>query len=127
MNHDQLAAAIEVVRPGATWRLWGDDYATLEWRDQTQAKPTRAEIEAAALPLPVPPFVTQVQARKALRARGLIEEVKAAVAAASPDVQDTWEYALQINRGDALLKSIAAQIGLADAEVDDLFRFAATL
>jgi hypothetical protein len=127
VNHDQMAAAIAAVRPGAVWRLRGDDYSGLEWLDATQEKPTRAEIAAVVLPAPVPAVVTPVQARKALRARGLLDQVKAAIAVASPDVQDTWEYAREFNRGDALLQSLAAQIGLSTAQVDDLFRLAATL
>lgn len=38
------------IRPGADWAMAGHDhtdYAALIWRDETQTKPTRAEVEAA--------------------------------------------------------------------------------
>lgn len=41
--------AILSLRPGAEWALNGDTYEGLQWLDQTQAKPTREEIDAEIL------------------------------------------------------------------------------
>ena len=49
MNHEQLAKAISILRPGAQWTLAGDSYEGLEWNDQVQVKPTLQELEAVDL------------------------------------------------------------------------------
>lgn len=55
MTHLQIVKALKDIRLGAEWVLNGDDYESLEWLDTEQAKPTKAEIEAAiANPLPEP-------------------------------------------------------------------------
>ena len=38
--------AILSLRPNAEWTLNGGDYSNLEWLDQSQTKPTEAEINA---------------------------------------------------------------------------------
>jgi hypothetical protein len=38
--------ALISIRPNSTWVLNGDDYSGLEWLDQSQSKPTEAEINA---------------------------------------------------------------------------------
>lgn len=49
----QLTKALSDIRPNAQWSLIGDSYEGLEWLDETQTKPTQAEIEhAIANPLP---------------------------------------------------------------------------
>jgi len=78
-------------------------------------------------PAPVPEAVTPVQFRRALRQAGLYDAVTAYVATQDADTQDAWEYAVSIPRSDALVALAAAGLGQTDEEVDDLFRFAATL
>ncbi len=78
-------------------------------------------------PDPVPEAVTPRQIRKALNASGLRATVEAAVAAAPQDVRDEWEYALEIRRDYPLMTAMAAQLGMTDAQIDDLFRAAAQL
>jgi hypothetical protein len=77
----------------------------------------------------VPPFapVTPLQARKALRIAGLIDQVDTAVAAATPEIKDAWGYASLIHRDNPALLTIAASLGLTEAQIDDLFRQAAVL
>jgi len=41
------AAVIGAIRPGALYRLDGDDYAGLTWLDNEQTQPTQAECDAA--------------------------------------------------------------------------------
>jgi hypothetical protein len=38
--------ALLSLRPNAQWMLVGEDYSGLEWLDQSQTKPTEAEIQA---------------------------------------------------------------------------------
>jgi hypothetical protein len=73
---------------------------------------------------PVPESVTQLQARRALRAAGLLPQVEAAIAAADDDTQDAWRYAQVIERNHPALTAIAAQLGLTEPQMDDLFRAA---
>jgi len=40
-----IAVAINNIRPNASFRLVGSEYAGLEWLDENQIKPTEAEIE----------------------------------------------------------------------------------
>jgi hypothetical protein len=75
----------------------------------------------------VPSAVSPLQARRALRQSGLLDKVTAAVATATPDLQDAWSYAGEIRRDSAALKQVATQLGLTSSAVDDLFRLAATL
>lgn len=44
-----IPAILDAIRPGAAWAMLGPsgDYAALDWRDATQAKPTEAELTAA--------------------------------------------------------------------------------
>jgi len=88
-----------------------------------------AEEEAAiaATPQPVPAEVPQWQARRALLAAGLLTAVEAAVAAASQDIQITWEYAPNIVRNSPFIAAMAPALGLTDAQIDDLFRAAAAI
>lgn len=78
-------------------------------------------------PSPAPQSVTPRQIRLALNAAGLRSTVEAAVAAESQDLRDWWEYALEIERDNALIVGMAAQLGITSQQVDDLFQLAATL
>lgn len=90
---------------------------------------TRQDIEPfAPQPDPVPQSVSMFQARTALRRAGLLAAVEATVAASGdPEIQDAWEYATEFPRTSPTIAALAAQIGLTDAQVDDLFRVAATI
>ena len=78
-------------------------------------------------PIAVPASVTAFQARAALLAAGLLDEVEAAVAAADRLTQTAWEYALRFERVSPTIAALAAALGLGDAELDDLFRAAAKI
>jgi len=78
-------------------------------------------------PAPVPEEVRQAQARRALLAVGLLDDVEAAVAAASRDIQIAWEYEPNIRRDSPMVAALAPAIGLTDAQLDDLFRAAAEI
>lgn len=82
-------------------------------------------------PGPVPAQVARRQGRLALLQAGKLAQVEAAIAAITDPTEqmaaqieyeaDTWE------RGNAFLQSMWAQLGGTEAQLDDLFRMAATL
>jgi hypothetical protein len=42
-NHTKIAKSLSFIKPNAEWKLSDEE---LEWLDETQTKPTEAEIEA---------------------------------------------------------------------------------
>ncbi|MGY3589357.1 XkdW family protein [Bradyrhizobium sp. USDA 4350] len=100
------------------------------WYRADVTQPTQAEIEAVdtdALPSPVPQTVTPRQARLALLAAGLLDQVEAAVKTAGGATQITWDYATEVNRSDPMIAQIGASLNLTAAQIDALFVQAATL
>lgn len=86
----------------------------------------------AAVYAPVPAMVTMRQARRALFDAGLLAEVEAAIAAIADSAQRTlaqidWNTARDVERRHPFTLFMAEALGLDDAELDDLFRKAATL
>ena len=77
---------------------------------------------------PVPASVTRFQARAALAMAGLLPTVEAAIAD-SPDLitRLAWTDAQVFERGSPTIASLAAAIGLTEAQIDDLFRTAAEI
>ncbi len=76
---------------------------------------------------PVPERVTPRQIRLALNQLQLRQTVEQAVSSGSQDLKDWWEYALDIERNNALVIGMAGQIGITQQQLDDLFRLASTL
>jgi hypothetical protein len=73
---------------------------------------------------PVPESITSLQARRALRKAGLLETVNTFIASQSEEIQETWEYAVEIYRNDPTLAMLATSLGLTSDQLDDLFRSA---
>jgi len=71
--------------------------------------------------------VTPRQFRLALNATGMRANIEAYVAAGSQDMKDTWEFATVIERNSAIIAAGAAELGLTEAQIDDLFTLAASL
>lgn len=78
-------------------------------------------------PASVPQSVTMRQARLALLQSGMLASVNAAVAAADETTKITWEFSGEVQRNNALVSTLAAALSMTDAQIDDLFRLAATL
>lgn len=92
------------------------------WVDAVGGPPTEAELQAVLNPPPaVPEFVTNLQARKAIRAAGLKPDVDAAVQAGSEELQEEWQFAQEIRRDSARIGELAGVLGLDDAALDALF------
>lgn len=71
--------------------------------------------------------VSPLQIRRALLQKNLLKDVTAFVEQADIEIRMAWEYAVQIDRSDAMITTAAVGLGITEAEVDDLFRLAATL
>lgn len=67
------------------------------------------------------PPLTPWQVRKVLNAAGLRAQVEAAVAAADVTAQDAWHYATEFRRNDTVLNTLAAVVGISQAQLDTLF------
>ena len=96
-----------------------------EWRDGLVRLPDPPPEPPP--PEPVPQRVSALQARRALLAAGILDQVEAAIARQPRAVQITWEYATEIHRDDPMLIEVAQAIGLNTNTLDDLFRAAAKL
>ncbi len=94
---------------------------------QTGRDRTPEEIAAALAEWRRATTVTPLQIRRALLQQGLLDDVTAFVEAADLETRMAWEYAVQIDRDNALIAAAADAIGASPADVDDLFRLAATL
>lgn len=69
----------------------------------------------------VPFAVSMRQARLALLAAGLLDDVEAAVQAAGQAAQIEWEYAAEVQRTSSLISALTPALGLTEQQVDDLF------
>lgn len=85
-----------------------------------------AAYEASLIP-PVPQQVTPRQIRQALTRAGLRDAVEYAVSQSSQDVKDWWEYSTVFERQNPQVIGMAAALGVADSQVDDLWRLGDTL
>lgn len=89
-----------------------------------------ADVDSAQYVAPtvqVPQVITIRQAKLALLAAGLLDDVDAAVASADRATQIEWEYATEIRRDWATLTAVQGAIGLTDEQVDGLFITASAL
>jgi hypothetical protein len=84
-----------------------------------------AEQQAAANA--VPSVVTPYQMRRALRQIGLRDQVESFVNSQDEATQDAWHYALEVRRDNAILLAGATALGKTSADIDNLFRLAATV
>jgi len=122
-------AGVVIVRPTPVPRAPGMVAVEMppEQRDGIWWQVWQLEPAPEPEPAPVPQSVSPLQARRALRAAGLMSAVEAVLAGAGDDARDAWEYAVEIRRDDATLAVLAAELGMTDAQLDDLFRDAASL
>lgn len=93
-----------------------------------------AWIAAGNTPIPyvpphagVPQVVSRFQAKAALLAAGLLDDVEAAMAQASPVAQLAWSEAIEFRRDSTTVAAMASQLSLTDENLDDLFVAAAQI
>lgn len=78
-------------------------------------------------PVQVPQVITIRQAKLALLAAGLLDDVDAAVATADRATQIEWEYATEVHRSWPTISAVATVAGLTSEQVDNLFIAASNL
>lgn len=76
---------------------------------------------------PIPLSVTRFQARAALWLAGLLDDAEAAIAQANPLSRIAWEHANVYRRDSPTVISIGQQLGLSEADIDELFKTAASI
>lgn len=127
MTTNSTAAIVSFLRPDAAFTIVR---GVVKMDDGSKA-PTKAEILAgdAALSavIPVPQEVSRFQALAALLHAGLLDDVETAVAGADRFTQIAWSNASTFARASPTIATLAAALGLSDAQVDDLFRAAALI
>ena len=101
-----------------------------EWDAVLATSP--APYVAPALPDPIiaeraSMTVSRFQAMAALLNAGLLSQVNAALADASPLAQLAWAEATEFRRNSTTIAGLASGLGLTDTQVDDLFRAAALI
>ena len=99
----------------------------LEWLDTEQVVPTQAEVDAYLASPVVPQLVTPRQIRLALYQFGLRQQVEDYVNSQDITVQDSWNYATQIERTNPLILACKSALGKTDEELDQLFILAASI
>ena len=75
----------------------------------------------------IPQIVTARQARLALNAAGLLDDIDAALATMPRDAQIEWDWAHEIRRDSQLIAGVASGLGLDKAAIDELFTQASKL
>ena len=76
---------------------------------------------------PVPASVTRRQFKQALNRIELRSPVEVAIAAADQDTKDWYAESLNFERSNPVMNSMAVALGKTPADIDNLFRLAATL
>lgn len=97
-----------------------------EQRDGVWWQTWRLEPVPPPEPPAVPVSVSPRQMRLALLDLGLLDEVEAMVAASDRAMQIMWEYSLDYERAHPAWDAMGGSIGKAPADIDDLFRLAAS-
>lgn len=140
MNID-IRRAIESIVPNARWDFsipneGGTElqYNNIRW-DDTRQKPVWADLVTVAEGFAAADMLAKrqgmqcgaLQFRKALRAIGQMDAVKAYVEQADEETQEAWEYATEFKRLDQFIVGGMAALGFTDEDVDAVFELAITL
>ena len=93
---------------------------------------TEAELAAQLAAKRVGTIVSMWQARRALKAQGLLSTVQQAIdSIPDPDERETaqidWEYATEVRRVSPLIASLGPVLRLSDEQIDALFEAAAAI
>jgi hypothetical protein len=124
---DQIQGLFPGIRRLFDYRLQDDGKGPYisAWTYPLAPQPTAEQLASA--PAPVPQTVAAVQARLALTAAGKRSEVETAVANATQDVQDYWQFSMTIGRQHPVLLQMAQSLGWTSADLDALFVSAAQI
>jgi len=118
----------EIAEPGAIEQV--DDAWVQQWTVRAATPDEQTAIDEGDK-VPVPQEVSMRQARLALLARGVLDQVDAAIdSLPSPDREAArieWDYSSVVARNSPLVVMMGAAMGLDDDALDDLFITAARL
>jgi hypothetical protein len=129
-DSDHTMVNIELPTGFVGWIPVGQDsYAGMIAKELLDSGVVPAPYQPGPIPpdhvVPVP-TVTKVQAMIALHRAGKLDAVKAAVAT-DPESQLWFDNAQTWRRDNPRIIALAPQVGLSDADLDELFRVAATV
>lgn len=79
------------------------------------------QIDPATRPPVVPRAITPRQARLLLLQRGMLSDVTNLISQQDEATRIIWEYALEFQRDDPLLNTLAKNLGLEDSDIDQFF------
>ena len=117
----RIADSVQIQRGDPTW----PDY--LAWL-AAGGIPEAMAITTPPEPTdPIPLSVTRFQARAALWLAGLLDDAEAAISQAHPLSRIAWEQANVYRRDSPTVISIGQQLGLSEADIDELFKTAASI
>lgn len=121
INTDIPAGVVTITE--AQWQEFIDNTGLRKWDG--------ANVVPYEPPLPEPPFpsvVSASQAKITLHNAGLLEQVKAIVAAHPYEIVRIWySDANQWERGNPYVQALGVEIGLTDEQIDELFIAASAL
>lgn len=119
-NAENTAAVVQTAEAGAVLASTKDTPAL--WAALTDIAPYSVVVS-------VPQTVTRFQALAALHLAGKLTAVQAIMAAPETPVlaKLAWDNALSFERNSPTLASLAAMLGMTDADLDALFTQAATI
>lgn len=122
---DAYGVVINIAEADASWSP-GTGLTKREAAAETQigGRWAGSAWEAPLVVVPAPQTITPLQARRAIRAAGLLSAVNAFIAEQPEEVQEAWEYCVEVRRDDALIAAAQVALGLTSEQVDDLFRAA---
>ncbi len=107
-------------KDGKRWRAIGSPSDVEAYEDFSADQPS-------LISAPVSITVTPWQIRKALNQLSLRASVEAAVAGASQEVKDGWEFATEFRSDNELIAQLCTTLGKTEAERVALFQLAAAL
>lgn len=105
-----------------------DDTVTMIDGERTETVPNDANLDTALTvfsPAPVPASVSPADFRIALDQLGLLDEVEAYVATLPKAAQIKWQWAVAIERDNALIAAAAQSENWSVEQIDEVFRLAA--
>jgi hypothetical protein len=112
---------------GVTWHNVVREYGNIEFTGIENDDWIVRTIDPSTLPPPVPLSVSPRQVRLLLLQQDLLDEVETLITTQPREIQIAWEYALEFQRNDPLLNTLAQNLNLTEQELDSFFIAAANL
>jgi hypothetical protein len=118
---------VNIPHKKVTWHDVVREYGTTEFTGLENNQWVIRTIDPSTLPPPVPSSVTPRQVRLLLLQQDLLDDVEAMILTQPKEIQIAWEYALEFQRNDPLLNTLAQNLNLTEQQLDEFFIAAAQL